>query len=385
MIQYLPSISDIYSRGLSWFGILLIPFILGVQKNGEFLVVWSVILLLTPVLNFGFTKAFLRLGVDSSIDRLIGLSILLLPFQIILGALILHLFFNDLLVSFDVSLIWIAMIIALRIGRTNFISGLLALDLRIQYTVDQILMSTISFALLFYYVIVQDSLNNWIIFSIGQYILYFIFISLGRIRFQFRTRHVILNYLKFSWPFYISSSIGILSSTFDKIYMARLVDIAEVGLLGYLQSLTALIAFISSPLLVYFEPRIYRRKNQNNLIKQFIVVGLVLSFILAICLNGFSYFLIEVYTDLNYDSIKLPLLLLSFVPVFNTFFLAYSVSSAKNKRSKDIIIPSLLLPTIVVLLNLYMIPLYGILGATMALFFGGLAQALYCSLKLSYD
>lgn len=384
MNKYLPSISDTYSRGLSWLGILLIPIILGVQKNGEFLVIWSIILLLTPVLNFGFTKAFLRLGVDSTIDGIISLSVFLLPFQIGLAVLILYLFFNDLLVSSDVSLILIALIIALRVGRLNIISGWLALDLKSRYTVDQILMSTISFALLYYFVIEQNNLRNWIEFALLQHIIYFTYISYGRIRFKFRARDMIIEYIEFSWPFYIASSIGILSSTFDKIYMARLFDVSEIGRLGYLQSLTALIAFISSPLLVYFEPQIYRIKENNQLVKKFLGVGLGLSLILAMGLNALCFFFIEDYTDLNYDLIKLPLFLLSFVPVFNTVFLSYSVSSAKNRRSKNVIIPSLLLPMVVVTLNLYMTPLYGILGASIALFIGGFTQALYCIIKLSY-
>ena len=172
MIKFLASIGDVYARGLNWLSILLIPIVAGLDSGGRFISIWSIVLLLTPIVNFGMTKAFLRHAKDISDTKIVSTVSGMLAPQIFLCAIILYFIFDDVLAKANVHLVLVSLFIPLRVARVNLLSSNLSKSRNTEYAVDQVVMSTVSFILLGYFVMLQLDLNGWLISANIQYALY---------------------------------------------------------------------------------------------------------------------------------------------------------------------------------------------------------------------
>ena len=158
----------------------------------------------------------------------------------------------------------------------------------------------------------------------------------------------------------------------------------EAGLLGLVQSIVGIVAFTTSPLLVYFEPKIYRQKLTNSLesLRSFVKTGLALTLSLSIVAVSAGTVFISYRYSISIREIIVPLACFALVPVFNIYNLALNVQSARKESTADIIIPAMIMPFTVVTVGLALIPTLGVLGASCAMLSGSFLQALYCWNKL---
>lgn len=179
-------------------------------------------------------------------------------------------------------------------------------------------------------------------------------------------------FLKQSYHFILSGLMISVYAQTDKIMIGNMLsDMSAVGLYSVATTITSLWSFIPSAIITSFRPTILEAKLKSNdlyirRLKQLYAIILWLNFAYALGVTVFAELIIKILYGEAYMGAKLPLLLAVWSGGFSYVGVArdiWFVSEGKQKYSKWI---SLLGCITNVVLNLMLIPIWGIVGAAIA-------------------
>ena len=159
--------------------------------------------------------------------------------------------------------------------------------------------------------------------------------------------------------------------------MLHYFPIEQLGILAAVQSLANAIAFIAAPLIVFFEPTCYTCKptELKRIVRKFIVSGTLLASTALGFIFIVSHYFFEQIFDMSFNSVRMSLLFYGIAHVLNYPYLALEFILARAKKSKGVMLPAMVMPAVVVLVGLFLIPKFGVLGSAIAIFVGAAGQA----------
>lgn len=375
--KYNTSISTVLFRGLNWLFLILLPVFGGYEVAGQFTAQWSVAMLLCPLVNLGMAKAFLRYSNEQSLSDMQSCNVLLMGFHFSASFVVLSTFFSSNLLQAGVETLSLSSFIALRQGRLNFLNALLTKRQNKAYTVNQVVVSLGQFVISMYFLLFGKEIAHWLLLTNLLLALQFLQFFQYSIKIGMKEIKLMKMMLLFSWPYLISSTIGVLSITFDKLYMLRYFPIEQLGILAAVQSLANAIAFIAAPLIVFFEPTCYTCKPSElkRTVRKFIISGTLLASTALGFIFIVSHFFFERIFDMPFSPVRMSLLLYGIAHVLNYPYLALQFILARKKKSKGVMLPALVMPAIVVLFGIFLIPKFGVFGSAFAMFVGAAGQS----------
>jgi O-antigen/teichoic acid export membrane protein len=358
---------------------VLLPIFGGYEMSGRFLAQWSLAMMLSPLVNLGMAKAFLRFAVDTSQKVLSSINLWLMLFHFLTSLCLIASFFQSTMEESGVSIIVLSIFIALRQGRLNMLGTILTKGKSFRFSSNHLVVSTLQFLTALLYIFYLKDINAWLLINVVILFFQHIFYFGNNDGISFKHLLKILQMLRFSWPYLVSSSIGVLSITFDKLYMLKFYPVHDLGVLGAIQSLAGAIAFIAAPLVVHFEPKCYtcEIKKIRKIVLRFILLGVVMSLGALILLLILSEFLFEELFSIDFDTVGLSFVLYCIVHVLNYPYLGLEFILSRSKMSSRVILPSLIMPVVVVLCGFVLIPIYGIFGAAVSMFLGAISQVVF--------
>jgi O-antigen/teichoic acid export membrane protein len=185
--------------------------------------------------------------------------------------------------------------------------------------------------------------------------------------------------LTFSWPFIFHGLALNLLNNVDKFIIASYMDLNSVGLYTFVYSFGSMIVFSFLGITVYIEPLIYKSRDQtqrNTLLNKFIFFGMIFGLIgfLGIILST-KHILPFLYNE-DYSLVlyMIPMISISFL--LQPFYLKANYTLIFEKKGKLIAIISIATCLLNIILNVFLIPEYGIKASIFVTFISNLIQYL---------
>lgn len=217
----------------------------------------------------------------------------------------------------------------------------------------------------FVYVILFDAISLAMAYAISYF-------SIPRINFlkTFKSNEA-KSLLTDSWPLIVSSIVVMVYMRIDQIMIQKFLGDYEVGIYSAAIRISESFYFLPMTLNVVFFPAIVKYKFHNSLIykkriQQLYTLMIWLAFIIALPINLMSDFLINILFGTEYSeasaivSIHVWAMIFAFLGVsFSRYLIAENLGKIEFKRT-------LLGAFSNVFLNLWLIPVYGIIGAAIA-------------------
>lgn len=177
--------------------------------------------------------------------------------------------------------------------------------------------------------------------------------------------------LQESWHYLLSSLAIIVYMRIDQIMLREMIGEKEVGVFSAALMPSEASYFIASALMISIAPTISRKKKESetaylNTLKTFFSIMWFMSITIAVAVSLSSSFIVNLFYGLAYQSsiTVLAIHIFSVIPVF------LGVSSGlwlTNEKRGDLAVKQTLLGAgITILMNLYLIPIYGATGAAMS-------------------
>lgn len=167
----------------------------------------------------------------------------------------------------------------------------------------------------------------------------------------------------FSWPFIFHGIASNFLGNADKFVIERYMSMHDVGLYTLIYSLGTSISFAYIGISVFMEPMIYKEKEDNKrekLLSKFVLATLSIGVGVYFLIGLISQFILPYFYKGDYLSV------LPFIPVVSSAYLVFPFYLKANYRliyqqkSKTIASISILTSALNILLNILLIPAYGI-------------------------
>lgn len=187
----------------------------------------------------------------------------------------------------------------------------------------------------------------------------------------------------FSWPFIFHGIAANLLGNADKFILEHFMSMKDVGLYTLIYSIGSSMIFAYVGVSVYMEPMIYKEKNISNrdiLLNKYLLISLIFGLFAYILLSIVSeyilpYFYTKIYTEVfSY----IPFIALSYI--IYPFYLKSNYKMIHERKSKLIASLSIVSCVFNVVLNIYLIPIYGIYAAVTTTLLSYILQAVMFTL-----
>jgi|SRR5690606_31513779 len=188
-----------------------------------------------------------------------------------------------------------------------------------------------------------------------------------------------LSLISFSWPFIFHSLAGNILGNADRFVIQKYMNLEDVGVYTLAYSFASSIVFAFLGITVYLEPLIYKEDDfdkRNKLLDNLVVYLTIAGLIAFIGLYMIAeYLLPHLYNDSYSEAFKLiPLLAVSFIG--QPFYLKANYSLIYNRKTFTVATISIISATLNILLNLMLVPRYGLLAAVYSTIFSNIFQFL---------
>lgn len=361
------------SKGLNKLLVLLLPFLLSAESYGKIGIIISIEVLLPIITLLGLERAVLRFygnNDDYKLDDFIptilnSLKLTHIVFFVICAIMALagvkHIFGIDLL--YDVFLI--ILLVYFTCYNRIIILTYRVEDKHKEYYRANVLLQLGKFIVCLGLCLL---LNTYIGYIVGSLIVSFIINCIYRYRGKSKGVNIdTFKYLfAFSWPFIFHGIAMNLLGNADKFIIQTYLSFEDVGQYTFAYSIGSMIFFAFIGISIYLEPQIYKSKNievRDLNIDKFIIAALVTAFVFYNLICLIAYYGIPRYYSEEYNRaiLYVPYIGMSFL--MYPFYLSSNYTLIYDKRTKIIASISIVSCIISLLLNVYFIPIYGVLGA----------------------
>ena len=176
---------------------------------------------------------------------------------------------------------------------------------------------------------------------------------------------LISNAIKVSFPLVVSAFAALAYDVLDRVFLERYVSVSDLGYYNVANRFGSIILMASAAIYKAFEPEIFRfskEKNYSSITKIFVNTSIVM-FAATLLLVVLSPFLIKVLTHnkfLNSIPVIDVLLVGYYIKYIYLMLVTYMVTVFKNREILWISIFGLIF---LCFLNIWLIPIFGIIGA----------------------
>jgi len=177
--------------------------------------------------------------------------------------------------------------------------------------------------------------------------------------------------ISYSFPLFLNSFVVVLLSRIDILMLSYYLPSDHVGMYSLANRMATLVFFISASIFAVFSPTIaeFYGKGERDLISTYYQKisrwALILTIPVFLFITIFSHELLKIF-GLEFTGGKVPLIILATSFLLNSFFGFSGQLLSVVGRSKLIFINSFIVCIMNYLLNLVLIPKYGIVGAAIA-------------------
>lgn len=376
-----------FAKGLNKLTLLVLPFFLTTIDYGKVGLLASIEMIVPLVSLLGFERAILRFYSDKDeykgFNKTVFSSVLWMHLFLLCILSLSYVFgvrtFFGLNVFPDLFLI----IALIYFQGTNLITLNM---LRVNedhktYFKGRIYIQLTKFVLVIACVYLMNSYLGYVVGSlIGAIISNFVYTAKSRkteVKEHFN-RHTFSTLFIFSWPFIFHGVAGNLLVNADKFILQRFLTLNDVGLYTLAYSLGSSMIFAYVGISVFMEPMIYKENDlikRNLLLNKFFVAALSFGIVAyaAICIA--SFYVLPVLYDVKYSDVfqYAPLIAISFL--IYPFYLKSNYKMIYEKKSLNIAVVSILSSIINIVLNIYLVPIYGIYAAVITTLISYILQA----------
>jgi O-antigen/teichoic acid export membrane protein len=200
--------------------------------------------------------------------------------------------------------------------------------------------------------------------------------------------------LKFGIPLILTTTSLWVSSSSDRFFLARLSGLSETGIYGIGYKLASIITFFTSGIQLAFSPiaySIYEKKEANKFFNVIFAGSAIIFFSTGIFLSLFSFEILSLLVPNSfYEGHKIVgLIVLSIILNMITYFVSMGVNF--SEKTKYLAYTYVIGAAINILMNITLIPQYGMIGAAFATLLSYLAMSILgnywgkkCYKKISY-
>lgn len=367
-------ISEAFAKGMSWLSLASLPLFVSPSKYGEITIIYSVLMMLFPLVLIGQDRVILSLRTKSDSQELfLSLSTCLFVSIILSGAISAYLIATEGLKPWAYLLIPFA---ALALAGNKILLCSLRNSSRYKaYSYNRIAYSTLR--LLF----VLISAAKFI--SITPYILAELiaalaatFQSKSTVKWQKIKFRAIVERVKEGLPLAIHGvSSGVLALS-DRFLIGKFHSTEAVGNYNFSYTIASALVFSFAIISLVFEPRIYKSESNRELtsitsscIKKMYAVGIPFSVLLS-ATYYFAFIFIDQYTPAP-DVFFIILLAHLAMPIY----LTSNYTLIRAGKAKTLLKCTFLAATTNIALNIIFIPIYGIVAAAITTLIGNLILA----------
>lgn len=357
----LVGLSEFFAKGVSWLSLAIIPFFTPPEIYGEIVLFYSIIIFFMPIYLFGQDRLILKNNPEEEVTNSVVFSILI---GLFLG---LFFYFSDYFLASFAGLMLAFNKIYLTYFRANESLKSYVLN-RISYSIFRFLF--VVFTVYFFY-----SLNNYIFSEI--FAVFFATIGLFVICFKSKWK-VSFNFfdrLKHGFPLMLHgiSLFGI--ALVDRFILERFTNYETVGNYSFIYIFASGLIFLYSIVGVINEKKIYKSiflkdlllNIKSTLVFMFLLglVGSILSMILYLVLFNFEFVA-------NYDFMLTELIVLLLAHLVLPFYLVSNYFLIQQGRSYLLLLCSFFALMINIILNIILIPRFGLQGAVYSTLFSNI-------------
>jgi O-antigen/teichoic acid export membrane protein len=375
------------SKGINKLTILILPFLIDVSSYGQLALLISVELVLPAISFLGLDRAILRFYsikkeyrlFDNTVSFSVKLShLVILSLLVIIYLIFGNNFFGIKLFPDLLLVIFLVFFQGMNLLKFNMLR---VNEDHVTYFKTKLIFNILKFLLVLLIVLVFKSYLGYLFGSLISSILIYSSFK-NKISLNLKNKGSLKTFktlFTFSYPFVFHGiSLSLLGNA-DKFIMNYYLSSEEVGVYTLAYVIGSSISFSFIGITVFMEPLIYKEKNlfkRKIVLNKFryltMFIGVVSYFIICLCNQ---YLFPNIYNDSYNDMlIYIPLIALAYL-VF-PYYLKANYILTYNKETKFIALISIFSSLLNIILNIILIPLYGIYAAVMLTIFSFMLQSI---------
>jgi len=167
----------------------------------------------------------------------------------------------------------------------------------------------------------------------------------------------------FSWPFVLHGIAGNLLSNADKFIIERYLGISDVGTYTLAYSFGSMMMFAYVVVGLYVEPLVYKQRDKRmrkTLLQKYLGITILAGVLLYLILSLSSHFIFPKIYRTSYAEAFEIIPLLSLLYLLYPFYLKNSYELIYQKRTLSLAFMSIGIAVIGLLLNIWLIPFWGL-------------------------
>lgn len=194
-------------------------------------------------------------------------------------------------------------------------------------------------------------------------------LSPQRLRFSVKQAKSMLNFSKY---YIVSSMMVTVFGHIGSIFLKFLIDDAAVGYYTVTVSCAGMTGFLFAAIVDSARPTILENKHQNNesvfeknMIRLYAII-IFLSFLQGVALSLFSPLVIRIFYGSAYEAAIAPLRIIAWFTLFSNLGMVRNVWILAEQKQQYLWIINLVGAVSNILLNIILIPIFGVVGAAIA-------------------
>ena len=354
--------TEVLSKGLNWITGILLSFLLAKDDFGKVGVLLAIYNL--GILSFSAFIQHLVFKKKYTV-KVKEFLILLSPFILIFSVVLYYFISINLL---DIFLVLISALI-FSLNKVDFSYYRLNNTVKPFYKKKLIFQFTFLLLVLVFAMLFKSSLS----YSLSLFIASLIIIDLKNIDFK-KIKILELKYIFYYFlPFFLNGVFKNFSRYFDRIYISSKMSDFDAGAYTLLFLFSSIILMANYALNSNLEQKFYLT-NKYNIEKKYFSTSFVINLILPfVCIALFQMYL---FFNNNYCGLMIPLILLLCSNCLIPYYTVGMIKLNKSNKQKFIPILTLICLSFNIILNVLIIPHYGIFGASSIAFFTSILQTL---------
>lgn len=217
----------------------------------------------------------------------------------------------------------------------------------------------------------QEVLGLVLIIQLSNGIVYLLFTQRTlklRIDFHFRNIGLIMPFFRYALQGYFSNVSNFLNMRVDIWFVKTFHGTVKLGIYGLAASLTNFMLLAIQPIGQVFMPHIAKMDFEGS--KQMLMIYSRLTFLLAVIISLFVYLLVPWFIPflfgMEFESAVLPVRILLLGFIFISIRNAFGAYAAARNQLQYLLYSNLISLGVTILLDILLIPKYGIIGASIA-------------------
>ncbi|AZB07644.1 hypothetical protein EG344_01690 [Chryseobacterium sp. G0162] len=365
------------SKGLNKLVLLLLPLLISTIDYGKVGLIVSIEILI-PLFSFlGLERAVLRFYSDKENypSFLKSITLPILSFHVMLVIFGLGLYFLGFKSIFGIEVlpdIILVIILVYLQGKNNIILNVLRVEENHNnYFKGRITIQILKFILALGLVAISKNYLGYILGSIISACIANIIFSrlINHKESKMKFNHLTFKKMfSFSWPFIFHGIAINLLGNADKFIIERMMNMEKVGQYTFAYSLGTTISFAFLGISVFIEPMVYKEHHagaRERLLNKFLLYTLTIGCLFYLALALISEFFLPLYFS-QYAKVLYLIPLISLCYLLIPFYFKSNYKLVYLQKSKEFAVLSIISCSINILLNIFLIPRFGLFAGVLA-------------------